>query len=81
MGYPWLAQFNPKVDWSNACVRGPRLKIRTLGKKTGTTKIRKTTIAQQMAKAQHDELKVNTEATIPARFKRHAFIFSKEEAQ
>jgi len=42
--------------------------------------IRKTTLAQQMAKKAYDATKVNTEETIPAVFKQHWRIFSEQEA-
>jgi len=42
--------------------------------------IRKTTLAQQMAKKAYDPTSVNTEETIPAAFKQHWRVFSKEEA-
>src|SRR5712675_2004626 len=42
--------------------------------------IRKMTLAQQMAKKAYDPTSVNTEETIPAAFKQHWRVFSKEEA-
>jgi len=43
--------------------------------------IRKTTLAQQMAKKAYDPASVNTEETIPVAFKRHWRVFSEEEAR
>jgi len=31
-GYPWLAAFNPKIDWPRAAVEGPRFHAETLVK-------------------------------------------------
>jgi hypothetical protein len=45
-----------------------------------TIRIQKVTIAQQMAEKYHDEAKVNTESTIPEEYKRHAKVFSEQEA-
>jgi len=44
-------------------------------------RIRKTTLAQQMAEKAYDATKVNTEATVPRSFKRHWRTFSEEEAR
>src|SRR5487761_1741718 len=78
-GYPWLAQFNPDIDWPNARVRGPKAQVYTLKKRTPL--LRKTTIAQQMAEATHDPTTKHMESTIPEKYKQHAFIFSEEEAK
>jgi len=43
-------------------------------------KLRKTTLAQQMAEMAYDATKVNTEDTVPAVFKRHWKVFSEKEA-
>jgi len=101
-GYPWLAVFNPKIDWPRATVEGPWFRAETLVKGRLTQKeflrhvqevaisqaeegdeiimtvhvlepepmqIRKTTLAQQMAKKAYDPASVNMEETIPAAFK------------
>jgi len=98
-GYPWLAVFNPTIDWPRAAVEGPRFRTETLVKGRLTQKeflrhvqevaisqveegdelimtihvlepepmqIRKTTLAQQMAKKAYDPTSINTEETIPA---------------
>ena len=79
LGYPWLAQFNPDIDWPNTCVQGPKTQVYTL--KHQAPLLQKTTIAQQMAEATHNPSKVNTKATIPNKYKQHAFIFSEKEAK
>jgi len=43
-------------------------------------KIRKTTLAQQMAEKAYDGTKVNTEESVPAAFRRHWKVFSEQEA-
>ena len=43
--------------------------------------IRKTMLAQQMAKKAYDPASVNTEETIPVAFKQHWRVFSEEEAR
>jgi hypothetical protein len=42
--------------------------------------IRKTSIAQQMAKKAYDKDKVNTEQTIPPEYQQHDKVFSEQEA-
>jgi len=113
-GYPWLATFNPEINWPEATVNGPRFRVETLvsGKLTQKEylqhvqtvaiaqleegdelimslevlgeepmKIRKTTLAQQMAEKAYDATKVNTEESVPAVFKRHWRTFSEQEAR
>jgi len=43
-------------------------------------KIRKTTIAQQMAEKAYDGAKVNTEESVPAAFRQHWKVFPEQEA-
>jgi len=113
-GYPWLYDFEPKIDWKQGTIAGPRFSAQTLVHGKLTQKeflrhvqataiaqmeegdelimsmevlepepmhIRKTTLAQQMAEKAYDATKVNTEATVPAVFKRHWRTFSEEEAR
>src|SRR5712675_1875420 len=103
-GYPWLATFNPDINWPEGWVEGSRFRAETLikGKLTQKEflqhvqtvaiaqleegdelimtvealepepmKIRKTTLAQQMAEKAYDGTKVNTEESVPAAFRRH----------
>ena len=44
-------------------------------------KLRKTTLAQQMAKKAYDATKVNTEESVPTVFKQHWRTFSEQEAR
>jgi len=30
LGYPWFRKFNPDVDWENAKLRGPQVKVETI---------------------------------------------------
>jgi len=43
-------------------------------------KIRKTTLAQQMAKKAYDGTKVNMEETVPTAFRQHWKVFLEQEA-
>ena len=85
LGYPWLAQFNPDIDWPKAKVLGPRVQIETIahGKTPPTVPetINKTTIAQQMAQKAHESSKTNDEVTLPESYKQHAKVFSEQEAK
>jgi len=112
--YPWLATFNPNINWPEGRVEGSRFRAETLIKGNLTQKeflqhvqtvaiaqleegdelimtvealepepmkIRKTTIAQQMAEKAYNSAKVNTEETVPAAFRRHWKVFSEQEAR
>ena len=128
LGYPWLAEFNPQIDWPSATMIGDPIKMETLlrhrlskrvedarARRTEITntefiraareevitqledgdelymaikyvngetlKIRKTTLAQQMAEKAYDPAKVNSEQTIPVVFRRHWRVFSEQEAR
>src|SRR5712672_2348394 len=113
-GYPWLATFNPDINWPKGRVEGSRFRAETLikGKLTQKEflqhaqtvaiaqleegdelimtlevlepepmKIRKTTIAQQMAEKAYYGTKVNTEESVPTAFRRHWKVFSEQEAR
>jgi len=113
-GYPWLATFNPKINWPEGRVEGSRFRAETLikGKLTQKEflqhiqtvaiaqleegdklimtvevlepepmKIRKTTLAQQMAKKAYNGTKVNTEESVPVAFRRHWKVFLEQEAR
>jgi gag-polyprotein putative aspartyl protease len=84
LGYPWLKEFNPTIDWTQGIVKGPPIKLGTTGKswklKWARHKIeaRKTSIsqhwAQQMGKDQ-------SEVRVPEKFARYAEVFSEEAAK
>jgi hypothetical protein len=38
LGYPWLARFNPGINWTEAEVQGPKTWIETLVKGSMTQK-------------------------------------------
>jgi Reverse transcriptase (RNA-dependent DNA polymerase)/gag-polyprotein putative aspartyl protease len=81
LGYPWLKEFNPTIDWTQGTMVGLPIKLGTTRRswklKWAIHKIeaRKTSIsqhrAQQMGK---DQNKVQ----VPERFTRYANIFSEE---
>jgi len=112
-GYPWLATFNPEINWPEGWVEGLHFRAEMLikGKLTQKEflqhvqtvaiaqleegdelimmievlepkpmKIRKTTLAQQMAEKAYDGTKVNMEETVPAAFRWHWKVFSEQEA-
>jgi len=101
-GYPWLATFNPDINWPEGQVEGSRFRAEMLikGKLTQKEflqhiqmvaiaqleegdelimtievlepepmKIRKMTLAQQMAKKAYDSTKVNTEESVLVAFR------------
>jgi hypothetical protein len=92
LGYPWLEAFNPKIDWKEGRLLGPRIQLKTTGAinqehvnkaykiRQMTMEIRKTTITQKMAETfQTDKLKVDT--PIPPEYRRHIKVFSEQEAE
>jgi hypothetical protein len=91
LGYPWLAKFNPQIDWPSATVKGPKVTIPTIVAwiKEGLNKlltqkgeeVNKVTFAQQMAVKVYNPDKVLTLETIPKEFKHYTKVFSKEKAQ
>src|SRR3984893_1260306 len=98
LGFPWLATFNPEINWAEGQIKGPKIQLKTTAlvakeheeaavslrqmvlENVKTMRIRKVTIAQQMAEKYHDETKVNTESTIPEEYRCHVKVFSEQEA-
>jgi len=86
LGYPWLEQFNPDIDWENGKILGTEITLKTPAAKQ--TKhwlreiaIRKTTTAQKMADSYHATQTPKTDLPIPREYQRHAKVFSEEEAK
>jgi Reverse transcriptase (RNA-dependent DNA polymerase) len=92
LGYPWFEAFNPKINWKEGKLLGPRIKLKTMGAvnrehvneayeiRQTTMELRKMTIAQKMAEAfQTNKPKMDT--PIPPEYKRHEKVFSEQEAK
>ena len=60
---------------THSIIENQRIRTSELGER-----IRKTSIAQQMAEKAYDKDKVNTEQTIPPEYQRHEKVFSEQEA-
>jgi hypothetical protein len=92
LGYPWFEAFNPKINWKEGKLLGPRVELKTTGAinqehlnqvyeiRRTAMEIRKTTFAQKMAeKFQVDKPKMDN--PIPPEYKRHIKVFSEQEAE
>src|SRR6266850_4344765 len=86
LGYPWLEQFNPDIDWENGKILGTEITLKIPAAKQ--TKhwlreiaIRKTTTAQKMADSYCATQTPKTDLPIPREYQRHAKVFSEEEAK
>jgi hypothetical protein len=92
LGYPWFEAFNPKIDWKEGKLLGPRIELKTTGAVSQehvnqayeirrlAMELRKTTIAQKMAEAFHTE-KPKTETPIPPEYRKHTKVFLEQEAE
>jgi hypothetical protein len=84
LGYPWLKEFNPTIDWAQGIMKGPPIKLGTTRKswklKWAQHKIeaRKASIsqhwAQQMGKDQ-------SEVQVLKKFARYSEVFSEDAAK
>jgi hypothetical protein len=87
LGYPWLWEFNPEVDWKEGWLIGEEVKLEETGIAWGEykkqrTKIRKTHFAQEWAikgKEQRQQDSVETKG-IPEEYQRHHKVFSDQQA-
>jgi hypothetical protein len=87
LGYPWLRDYNPKIDWKQGKIEGAPLHVATanndycytLAKKlAATVEINKASISQEWANRE----KCNQEeVVIPDEYKRHEAVFSEEGAK
>jgi len=89
LGYPWLEEFNPEINWRDGKLNRTRVKLKT---PTAVTKeqlknhirqmevkeIRKTTVAQQMAEKHFNRA---NKTDIPPEYQIHAKVFSEKEAE
>jgi hypothetical protein len=96
LGYPYLREFQPSLDWKNGKILGSRISIHTVGhgrrldriaqkirgiRSLSTPETSKVTTATDMALDSYDPTKVNTEETIPRQYQKYALVFSDKEAQ
>jgi RNase H-like domain found in reverse transcriptase/Reverse transcriptase (RNA-dependent DNA polymerase) len=87
LGYPWFEAFNPKIDWKEGKLLGPRMELKTTGAinqehvnqayeiRRLAMEIRKTTITQKMAEAFQTD-KPKKDILIPLEYQRHTKVFS-----
>jgi hypothetical protein len=87
LGYPWFEAFNPKIDWKEGRLLGPRMELKTTGAinqehvnqayeiRRLAMEIRKTTITQKMAEAFQTD-KPKKDILIPLEYQRHTKVFS-----
>jgi len=92
LGYPWLEEFNPEINWTDGKLLGgcihlktPALvakeQLKTHVHKTETKEIGKVTIAQQMAEKHLEDSETVKTTTIPPEYQIHAKVFSEKEAE
>jgi len=90
LGYPWLHNINPVIDWPNCKLIGPRVKIETpfftWSPNLRTLLAKKGRIVPTQNKPNQIGLVVRSgelpeSPAIPERYKDYADIFSKEKAK
>jgi len=92
LGYPWLEEFNPEINWTDGKLLGtcvhlktPALvakeQLRTQVRETEIKEIGKVTIAQQMAEKHLDNSDMVKTTMIPPEYQIHAKVFSEKEAE
>jgi len=92
LGYPWLEEFNPEINWTKGKLPGtcvhlktPALvakeQLKTHVRETETKEIGKVTIAQQMAEKHLEDSDTVKTTTIPPEYQIHAKVFSEKEAE
>jgi hypothetical protein len=89
LGYPWLQEFNPEIDWEEGRLIGEEVKLEEIGmawgeykKRQQQTKICKTHFAQEWAiegREQWQQESVETKG-IPEEYQRHHRVFSDQQA-
>jgi Retroviral aspartyl protease len=87
LGYPWLREFNPEIDWEEGTLVGEEVKLEEIGMawegyKQQRIKIRKTHFAQDWAIQARDQRQQESveEKGIPREYVRHHKVFSDQQA-
>jgi len=91
LGYPWLEEFNPKINWRDGKLLGSHVQLKTPAavakeqlndhiQQMEVEEIQKTTVAQQMAEKYHNEPST-VKTVIPSKYQSHAKVFSEKEAE
>jgi len=92
LGYPWLEEFNPEINWTDGKLLGTSVHLKTPAlvvkeqlktrvRETETKEISKVTIAQQMAERHFKDSDTVKTATIPPKYQIHTKVFSEKEAK
>jgi len=92
LGYPWLEEFNPEINWTDGKLSGTcvhlktpalvaREQLKTHVHKTEIEEIGKVTIAQQMAEKHLEDSDTVKTTTIPPEYQVHTKVFSEKEAE
>jgi len=91
LGYPWLEEFNPAINWGEGKLTGTSVHLKTPNavareqlnnhiRQMEVEEIRKTTVAQQMAE-KHLKASNKAKTIIPDEYQIHAKVFSEKEAE
>jgi Reverse transcriptase (RNA-dependent DNA polymerase) len=87
LGYTWLVEFDPKINWKDGAVEGQPCHITTANdnicyhlarKLAQNNQINKVSISQEWA---NKEKRHQEEVEIPDKYKRHTAVFSEEGAK
>jgi Retroviral aspartyl protease len=89
LGYPWLREFNPEIDWGEGTLIGDSVRLEEIGmvwegykEQQQQTKIRKTHFAQEWAIQGRDQRQRESveEKGIPREYQQHHKVFSDQQA-
>jgi Reverse transcriptase (RNA-dependent DNA polymerase) len=89
LGYPWLQEFNPEIDWEEGTLVGEGVRLEEIGlvwegykEQQQQIKIRKTHFAQEWAIQGRDQRQQESvaEKGIPREYQRHHKVFSDQQA-
>jgi len=91
LGYPWLKEFNPVINWGEGKLIGTSVHLKTPNavareqlsnhiRQMEVKEIRKTTVAQQMAE-KYVDTSDTVKTVIPPEYQIHTKVFSEKEAK